>query len=226
MMGAQSAPSRRRTVTKSLVANTAATPSTASTAAANGSSVASPRLTLSIAGRVRSRVNFMASGFGVVLGSAWAMGQPYAAAVATIRVETTIAAPPDAVWAAIDDVRSHPRWMEDAVAVRVTSTTAQGVGTTFDCDTKVGPFRLTDEMAITRWDPGVAMGVRHVGLVRGEGEFVLAPLPGDRTRFTWTETLHFPLWMAGALGARIGAPVLARIWRRNLANLTTLVESP
>ena len=146
--------------------------------------------------------------------------------MATIRVETTIEAPPDVVWAAIDDVRTHPRWMEDAVAVRVTSTAAAGVGTTFDCDTKVGPFRLTDQMAITRWDEGVAMGVRHVGLVQGEGEFVLSPLAGDRTLFTWTEELHFPLWMAGRLGARAGAPVLRRIWRQNLRNLKALVESP
>ena len=225
-MGSHSAPSVRRTVTKSLVANTAATPSTASTAAANASSVSSPRVTLIIAGSVRSRVNFIASGFGVVLGSAWAMGQPYAPTVACIRVDTTIDAPPDVVWGAIDDVRTHPRWMEDAVAVRVTSSSSAGVGTTFDCDTKVGPFRLTDKMAITRWEEAVAMGVRHVGLVEGEGEFVLTPLDGDRTRFTWTEELHFPLWMAGPLGAAAGAPVLRRIWRKNLTNLKALVESP
>ena len=145
--------------------------------------------------------------------------------MAIIRVETVIDAPPDQVWAAIDDVRTHPQWMEDAVAVRVTSTVTSGVGTTFDCDTKVGPFRLTDRMAITRWDEGVAMGVRHVGLVEGEGEFVLTRLAGDRTGFAWTEELHFPWWMAGRLGARAGAPVLAHIWRRNLRNLKTLVES-
>ncbi len=161
----------------------------------------------------------------MVLGSAWAMAQPYAPLVARIRVETTIDAPPEAVWAAIDDVRTHPRWMEDAVAVRVTSSTSAGVGTTFDCDTKVGPFRLTDKMAITRWDDAVAMGVRHVGLVAGEGEFVLTALGNDRTRFTWTEELRFPLWMGGRLGAGAGAPVLRHIWRRNLANLKALVES-
>ena len=226
MISSQSPPARRRTVTKSFVAKTAATPSMASTAAAKASSVASPRLTLIIAGRVRSSVNFIASGFGVVLGSAWAMGQPYAPAMARIRVETTIEATPGQVWDAIDDVRTHPQWMEDAVAVRVTSTQASGVGTAFDCDTRVGPFRLTDKMTITRWEDAVAMGVRHVGLVQGEGEFVLTPLDADRTRFTWTEELHFPWWMAGALGARAGAPVLKRIWIKNLANLKALVETP
>ncbi len=144
--------------------------------------------------------------------------------MARIRVETTIEASPQQVWDAIDDVRTHPRWMEDAVAVRVTSTQAAGVGTAFDCDTKVGPLRLTDKMTITRWDPAEAMGVRHVGLVEGEGEFVLTPIEGGGTRFTWTEELHFPWWMAGALGASVGAPVLKRIWVRNLVNLKALVE--
>jgi uncharacterized protein YndB with AHSA1/START domain len=154
------------------------------------------------------------------------MGSPYAPAVAIIRVETTIDAPPDKVWAAIDDVRAHIRWMEDAVAIRVTSSAARGVGTTFDCDTRVGPIRLTDRMTITRWVEGEAMGVRHTGLVEGDGEFVLTPLAGGaRTGFTWTEELHFPLWMAGPLGAHAGAPILRRIWRTNLANLKSLVES-
>ena len=145
--------------------------------------------------------------------------------MAEICVETTIDASPQAVWAAIDDVRTHPRWMEDARAVRLTSAATQGVGTTFDCDTKVGPFRLTDRMEITRWDVDTAMGVRHVGLVPGEGEVGLQPAGPGRTTFRWTEELHFPVWMAGALGARLGAPVLRRIWRRNLANLKELVEA-
>lgn len=160
----------------------------------------------------------------MVLGSAFAMGQPYAPVVARIRVETTIEATPRQVWDAIDDVRTHPRWMEDAVAVRVTSSQKSGVGTAFDCDTKVGPFRLTDKMTITRWEDAVAMGVRHVGLVQGEGEFVLTPVDDGHTRFTWTEELHFPWWMAGRLGAGAGAPVLKRIWVKNLANLKALVE--
>lgn len=142
-----------------------------------------------------------------------------------IEVTTTIDAPPETVWARIEDVGTHVDWMADAEAIRFTSNQTSGVGTTFDCDTKVGPFRLTDKMAITRWDDAVAMGVRHVGLVAGEGEFVLTALGNDRTRFTWTEELRFPLWMGGRLGAGAGAPVLRHIWRRNLANLKALVES-
>lgn len=74
--------------------------------------------------------------------------------MARIRVSTVIDAPPRVVWAAIEDVESHVEWMDDAVAIRVTSDERRGTTTTFECDTKVGPFRLTDRMAITEWGRG------------------------------------------------------------------------
>jgi uncharacterized protein YndB with AHSA1/START domain len=140
-----------------------------------------------------------------------------------IRVEETIAAPPEAVWAAIEDISSHVRWMEDAVAIRFTSADRSGVGAAFDCDTKVGPFRLTDRMVVTEWDPPRALGIRHAGVVTGAGRFVLTPATGS-TRFAWEEDLVFPLWMGAALGGAAGAPLLRRVWRRNLRNLKALVE--
>jgi len=114
--------------------------------------------------------------------------------------------------------------MHDAVAIRFTSERTSGVGTAFDCDTKVGPLRLTDRMEITSWEPGRRMGVRHVGVVTGTGEFTLTPLPSGGTRFTWEEDLVFPWWMGGPVGAAVGGQVLKLVWRRNLAELRRLVE--
>ena len=125
----------------------------------------------------------------------------------------------------VEDVGSHVEWMHDAVAIRFTSRRQSGVGTTFDCDTRVGPFRLTDQMEITKWRPRRAMGVRHVGLVTGTGVFTLKSLSGGRTRFTWKERLRFPWWMGGPFGAAIGGEVLRLIWLRNLKALARLVES-
>lgn len=136
----------------------------------------------------------------------------------TIRVAVDLSAPPEVVWAELRDINRHTEWMHDAVAIRFTSPSHQGVGATFDCDTKVGPIRLTDRMEVTRWDEPRAMGIRHVGVVTGEGEFTLTP-HGDGTRFSWTERLRFPWWMGGPVGARLARPVLRRIWRRNLAAL-------
>ena len=149
--------------------------------------------------------------------------------VAQIVVSTELDAPPDEVWADVQDVGSHVEWMADAEAIRFTSTRRSGVGTTFECDTKVGPIRLTDEMAITAWEPPGAdghgaMGVRHEGVVTGEGTFHLAPLDDGRTRCTWEESLRFPWWMGGPLGATLGKPVLRAVWRRNLTRLRRRFE--
>lgn len=145
--------------------------------------------------------------------------------MARIRVVTTIDASPAAVWAAIEDVGTHVDWMDDAVAIRFTTAQRRGVGTAFDCDTRVGPFRLTDRMVITQWKPRRAMGVRHVGLVTGTGRFTLRRRRGGRTRFTWAEHLVVPWWMGGPLGGFATSVVLRRVWRTNLRNLKALVEA-
>lgn len=140
-----------------------------------------------------------------------------------IRVEETIAAPPERVWTAIEDISSHVRWMDDAVAIRFTSQARSGVGASFECDTKVGPFRLTDRMVVTEWDPPRALGIRHAGVVTGAGRFVLSPIV-DGTSFAWEEELRFPAWAGGRFGGAAAVPILRRVWRRNLANLKSLVE--
>lgn len=144
--------------------------------------------------------------------------------MAGIRVSTVIDARPSDVWEVVRHVERHTDWMHDAVAIRFTSLRHSGVGTTFDCDTRVGPFRLTDQMEITRWVPRRTMGVRHVGLVTGSGRFTLRKLSGGRTRFTWKERLVFPWWMGGPFGAVVGGEVLRLVWARNLRSLKELVE--
>ena len=133
-------------------------------------------------------------------------------------MRTRIAASPRRVWRAIEDVSSHVRWMEDAVAIRLHDGPTAGVGTTFECDTKVGPFRLLDRMEVTEWKARRAMGIRHAGLVTGSGRFTLRRHRRG-TVFTWEERLRFPVWAGGPLGGAVAKPVLRRVWRRNLANL-------
>lgn len=144
--------------------------------------------------------------------------------MARIRVSTVIDAPPRIVWHAIEDVSTHTEWMADAVAIRFLTERRNGVGTRFECDTRVGPLRLTDVMEITEWRPRKAMGVRHVGLVTGEGVFTLKRARGRRTRFTWSETLHFPWWMGGPVGGVVGSRLLLRIWKGNLQRLRERIE--
>lgn len=145
-----------------------------------------------------------------------------------IVVSVEIDATPERVWDVVEPVEQHVDWMHDAVAIRFTTDQTRGTGTQFLCDTKVGPFKLVDQMEITEWEPARVMGVRHTGLVTGSGRFTLEPIDlGRRTRFTWAEDLVFPWWMGGPIGAWIGGKIaLGPIWRRNLRNLKRLVETP
>jgi uncharacterized protein YndB with AHSA1/START domain len=141
-----------------------------------------------------------------------------------VQVSVVIDAPRKVVWEALEDVASHVDWMADAVEIRFRTRQRAGVGTTFECDTKVGPLRTTDVMTITEWRPGRSMGVRHEGLVTGEGRFTLKRARRGRTRFTWEERLVFPARLGGPVGAAVAAPVLRAVWRRNLRRLRDLVE--
>ena len=135
-----------------------------------------------------------------------------------------IDATPAEVWEVVREVEDHVDWMADAVAIRFRSDQRAGVGTVFECDTKVGPARLTDVMEITEWVDGAVIGVKHTGLVTGTGRFTLTPAGPGRTEFRWDEELRFPAWMGGPLRDPVGARVLGAIWRRNLARLKSIVE--
>ena len=144
--------------------------------------------------------------------------------MAKVQVSVVIDAPRKVVWDAVEDISGHTRWMLDAREIRFVSRRRSGVGTVFDCDTQLGPFRLTDRMEVTEWSPGKAMGVRHSGLVTGTGRFTLRRARRGRTRFAWEERLRFPWWFGGPIGAAVAAPVLNAVWRRSLRNLKRLVE--
>ncbi len=138
----------------------------------------------------------------------------------------TVGAPPGRVWAELERIEDHVTWMADASSIRFLSDRHRGLGTTFECDTRVGPLRLTDLMEITEWEGGRSMGVRHRGVVTGEGRFTLEPGTGGSpdTLLCWEETLRFPWWMGAGLGGALARPVLARLWRGNLHRFARRVE--
>ena len=136
-----------------------------------------------------------------------------------ITVEIELDAPPEVVWADVRNIASHVQWMHDAESIWFTSDGREGVGTTFECETKVGPIQLTDVMEITEWVENETMGVRHSGVVTGVGAFPLSPIGGSRPLFRWAEELSFPWFLGGPVGEPIGSFILKLIWKRNLQNL-------
>jgi|TARA_B110000116_G_scaffold38285_1_gene30399 uncharacterized protein YndB with AHSA1/START domain len=144
--------------------------------------------------------------------------------VPRIKIEVRIRAPLQLVWEMVADIRTHTEWMVDAESITVTSDCSSGVGTTFDCVTKIGPFRTIDHMEITEWIEERVMGVAHRGLVSGSGRFTLQEAGPSDTNFSWEETLTFPWWIGGRLTSIGSTPVLKAIWRGNLRRLSRLVE--
>ena len=142
-----------------------------------------------------------------------------------IYVSVVIDAPPAEVWAVVEPIDRHVEWMADAESIRFTGPRTRGLGTTFDCVTKVGPLRLTDKMTVTELEAPRMMGIEHRGVVTGRGRFTLRRRRRGRTQFTWAERLDFPWWMGGPVGALAAKPVLRAIWRRNLRRLKTIVEA-
>jgi len=142
-----------------------------------------------------------------------------------IRVGITINASPAATWRVVEPIEHHVDWMVDAESIRFNGGQTRGVGTAFDCITRVGPIRLNDRMTVTEWEAGKRMGIEHHGIVTGRGRFTLRRSRGGRTRFTWKEHLVFPWWIGGPVGAILAKPVLRAIWRRNLRRLKTIVEA-
>lgn len=143
--------------------------------------------------------------------------------MAPIVVSVDIGAPLAVVWEALSDLKSHERWMGDVESIGFSGNVTSGPGAVMEVATRVGPFRLTDRMTVTVWEPPHRIGVEHQGLVTGTGLFEVAAIAGA-TRLTWSEVLRFPPYLGGQLTALIASPVLAAIWRRNLARLKRLLE--
>jgi tRNA A-37 threonylcarbamoyl transferase component Bud32/carbon monoxide dehydrogenase subunit G len=135
-----------------------------------------------------------------------------------IEVSIDIPASPQEVWDYVADLASNVEWMVDAQSIDFTSAQTKGVGTTFDCVTKVGPMKTTDKIEVTEWDPPRTLGITHRGAVRGTGRFALEPIE-DGTRFTWSEDLTLPWYFGSRAGQQPASMVLERVWRRNLRNL-------
>ena len=138
--------------------------------------------------------------------------------VTTISISEDYDVTPAELWAELRHIERHVQWMHDAVAIHFEGDQREGVGTSFVCATKVGPFVTNDVMTITEWVDNSLMGVEHRGLVRGVGVFRILDSSKGST-LTWSETLYFPWWMGGAFGALAASPILRALWRRNLRTL-------
>ena len=115
--------------------------------------------------------------------------------------------------------------MADAESIEFVTDQRAGVGTEFDCRTRVGPLTTTDRMRVTEWEPAAVMGIEHRAWCAAPAASRCETVGADLTEFCWTEDLVFPVTMGGGIGERPGRPVLERIWRANLRRLRDLAEA-
>lgn len=140
-----------------------------------------------------------------------------------VRIAHTIHAPRTAVWAELRQLDRHVLWMKDAVAITFHSDQHEGVGTTFTCETKIGPFRTNDVMTITSWIEEREMTVHHKGLITGAGRFVVRGDHGQHCVIRWEERLTFPWYFGGSITGIFAKPIFKALWRRNLDRFGELV---
>ena len=137
-----------------------------------------------------------------------------------IEVSVDLPQPPSVVWADVERLETHVEWMADAESIEFDGELRRGEGTVMNVLTKVGPLQTTDVIRVVGWDPPRKIAVHHEGVVTGTGEFELEPI-ATGTRFTWREQLDLPWFFGGRFGAIVAEPVLAWVWRRNLARLAS-----
>lgn len=123
--------------------------------------------------------------------------------MAEITLSVDVDAPPHVVWDALVDWERQGEWM---LLTEVHG--GHGKGEKIAAYTGKRPFGFLDTMTITDWQPLRRCEVLHTGrVVRGTAAFEIEALPGDRSRFIWTEWLILPLGVVGELGFRIVRPI-------------------
>jgi hypothetical protein len=140
-----------------------------------------------------------------------------------LEERVAIAAPPEAVFAAVADWEGQSAW------VALTRVTADGgphrVGERLVAETRVAGIGFRDPMEVTSFEPPSRIDVRHLGrVVRGTGTFLVAPAPGGAW-FTWVEDVDLPLGAVGRLGFVVVGLAFRLLLRRSLRRLARRVES-
>jgi len=144
--------------------------------------------------------------------------------VKPVEVSVWIAASPEMVWSELECIEDHALWMSDATGIGFVGDQRRGVGTRLRVATRVGPFRMTDDIEFTEWEPPTTMVVRHLGPVSGTGRFEIMPSAEGAT-LTRIEMLELPWFLGGPLGRAVVLPTLTRIWSRDLRRLRDRISS-
>jgi carbon monoxide dehydrogenase subunit G len=142
-----------------------------------------------------------------------------------IEVLDTMPGPPEVVWELLTDWEHQGDWMLEASRFEVIGEQREGVGVEARATVRIGGLRVRDRIRVSMWEPPRILVIDHVGWVKGAGEIQLVPIR-EGTRMRWRETLFAPrlLGPVGRVGLRLFAPLMNRIFQRDLRVLRSLVR--
>jgi carbon monoxide dehydrogenase subunit G len=143
-----------------------------------------------------------------------------------IEVSDTMPGSPDVVWASITDWEHQDDWMLEASDFEVIGDQREGVGVEAKATVRIAAIRTRDRIRVSMWEPPRILVIEHLGWVKGSGEIQLQPL-SEGTRMRWRETLFAPrrLGPIGRVGLLAVAPLMRRVFRRDLRVLRSLVRA-
>lgn len=92
-------------------------------------------------------------------------------------------------------------------------------------ETKLGPIKFVDTMAVTDWQPFVRIVVEHTGrIILGKGVFSVRKISDDSCEFTWEEITPVPFGLIGQVGLVILRPVIKLLFNSSLKRLKANLE--
>ena len=110
-----------------------------------------------------------------------------------IAISLKINEPIQKVWDSLAQWEKQGEWMLQT-KVWVTSEITEGVGTSINAFTGVGPLGVLDSMTVTSWQPPHTCDVLHTGkIIKGTGRFHLREITSDTTIFDWSEEVIAPV---------------------------------
>ena len=140
-----------------------------------------------------------------------------------ITVSIVIRREPHIVWPSLVDWERLDRWMLEARDFRVLGDKREGVGVEAETTVRIAGITSRDRIRVTRWEPPWVLEMEHLGWVKGTGYMELTP-DDRRSKLFWRESLVPPWGWLGAMGLRLMAPFMRRIFQRDLRALRDLVE--
>ena len=146
--------------------------------------------------------------------------------MAFFRVLVHVDAPPEKIWALLEDWEGSAVWMVDATTVRVLGEQKSGVGTSIEAITRIAGLPITDVMDVVAWEEPRVIAVQHKGWpIRGLAWFEIRPDPAGGSWFEWAEELDPPLGPLGELGGAILRRAIERVLRKSANKLKELAEA-